>query len=164
MTMPEPSPTKKPPPCKNNEQKLSLPWGRWENLSLCGTYRLLSTEALVTVVQARVEASASAIFPSGLWELSRSLQYAPPVVDRSVGRTVAQARVEASASAIFPSGLWELSRSLQYAPPVVDRSVGRTVAQARIKASASVIFPSGQWELLSTSTHYACCVPIDGAR
>ena len=57
------------------------------------------------VLRARVEASTSAISPSGRWENCRSLRHASTVVDRSAAAVV-QARVEASASAIFPSGRW----------------------------------------------------------
>ena len=51
---------------------------------LCGTYILKLTEALVAIVQARIRASASAFFPWGQWELSRSLRHVHSVVDRSV--------------------------------------------------------------------------------
>ena len=61
---------------------------------LFGTYRLLLTGASFAVVQARVEASASAFFPSGRWEVGRwedfkSLLHVHTVVDRSVSHSCA---------------------------------------------------------------------------
>ena len=62
--------------------------------------------------------------PLGRWELSRSLQYAPPVVDRSVGRSCASENQSKRVSN-FPMGaMGTFSRSLRHVPTVVDRSVG----------------------------------------
>ena len=62
---------------------------------------------VAAVAQARIKASASAIFPSGRWELSRSLQHALPVVDQNVSRSCASVSQGKHVS-IFPSGRWEV--------------------------------------------------------
>ena len=67
------------------------------------------------------------IFPSGQWELSRSLRHAHPTVDRSVGSSCASESRGKHVSH-FPIGRWELLKSLRHAQPVVYRSVIRRCA------------------------------------
>ena len=55
-----------PPPCKHKRKTCENPIGAMGTFEgLCGTYILLLTEASAEVVRAGVNASVSAIFPSG---------------------------------------------------------------------------------------------------
>ena len=67
----EPLETQTPPPCKHKCKTCENPIGAMGTYleGLCGTYILLLTEASAAVVRAGVNASVSAIFPSGRWEL-----------------------------------------------------------------------------------------------
>ena len=97
--------TKTPPPCKHKGKTCENPIGAMGTYleGLCGTYILLLTEASAAVVRAGVNASMSAIFPSGPWELSRSLRHVHTVVDRSVVRNCASENQSKRVS-IFPIG------------------------------------------------------------
>ena len=58
---------KTPPPCKHKRKTCENPIGAmWEKcFSLCGTHNLKLTKASAAVLQARIEASASAFFHRG---------------------------------------------------------------------------------------------------
>ena len=58
-------------------------------------------------MQARIKASASAFFPSGRWELLKSLRHVQPVVYRSVIRRCASEN-QSKCISIFPIGRWEI--------------------------------------------------------
>jgi hypothetical protein len=119
---------------------------------LCGMYPLE-----LTGVRARVEPSTpSVIFPSGRWEISRSLWHVQAVVDRSVGHSC-QARVISQGKRVskFPIGAMG---KLRHVLSVVDRSVSRSCASVSRGTSMSAIFPSGRWEHCKVSAALTHCV------
>ena len=132
------------------------------------------TEALAAVVQARVQASASAISHRGDGNF-RGLcgTHILQLTEASV--TVVQARIKASASTVSHRGDGKLAGVAGTYRSLIDESrfghvshfpIGAlgtfqglcgtyrlwlteafAVVQARVKASTSAIFPSGRWEV-----------------
>ena len=102
---------------------------------LCGTYMLWLTEAFV-VVQARIKASASAVFPSGRWEVFKVLCGTHRLQFTKASFADVQARIKASASAFFPSGRWEVFKVLCGTYILKMTEALAAVVQARIKTSA----------------------------
>ena len=103
----------------------------------------------------RVDWAGQQEFPSGHGNFSRSLQHAPPVVDRSVVRSFASVSRGKRVSS-FPIGRWELSRSLQHVPTVVDRSVIRSCASESRSKRVS-IFPIGAMGTFEVSVARTSC-------
>jgi hypothetical protein len=59
-------------------------------MGFAGTYIMSLVEQKMDSTQLKGESQVERVskgFPLGRWELSRSLQYAPPIIDRSVGRS-----------------------------------------------------------------------------
>jgi hypothetical protein len=124
------------------------------------------TGASAAVVQARVEASASAIFPWGRWEKFRPLRHVHTVVDRSVSRSCAS-ESRGKRVSIFPIGAmgifederaqdelcWSRSGSSRWTL-CLHKQQHRRPANSKQNMS----LPSGRWELFKVSVACTPCI------
>jgi hypothetical protein len=134
----------------NNEQNVSLPSGHWDSLGKVSATR--TPQRPVHCAKASQGKHMSAIFPLGRWEVSRSLQHAPTVVDPKASVAVAQTRIKSSASANLPSGLWEtLGLCRTYATV-------RRALRKRESGQARQPFPIGRWEVFKVSAARTPCI------